>query len=139
VERRYDKPGAYSEILKVVDSQGRSAYAFATVQVLANATNFPPTIHAAYAPTFGIRVGDPVTFKVRTFRTTVGSEVWDFGDGSSPTQAQSDGNANPLGLDGYAATEHRYHKAGRYIARVERTNEHGETAVAHLVIEIAEP
>ena len=27
----------------------------------------PPTIHASYAPTFGIRPGDPVTFKLRTF------------------------------------------------------------------------
>ena len=27
-----------------------------------------PTIHAGYAPTLGIKPGDPVTFKVRTFR-----------------------------------------------------------------------
>ena len=41
--------------------------------------SLPPSIQAAYAPTFGIRAGDPVTFKTRTFRTTHGSEIWDFG------------------------------------------------------------
>jgi hypothetical protein len=77
-----------------------------------------------------------VTFKVRTFRTTFGRERWDFGDGSAVVEAQSDGNAKPLGKDGYAVTQHRYEKPGHYIARVERTNERGETAVARLVIEV---
>ena len=78
---------------------GRTEYDFAIVQVLAigQTNNFPPTIHASYAPTFGIRAGDPVTFKVRTFRTIHGSEVWDFGDGTPPLQVQSDRNAQPLG------------------------------------------
>ena len=139
VERRYEKPGAYSEVLKVTDSRGRVAYDTATVQVLGKnqTNNFPPTIHAAYAPTFGIRAGDAVTFKVRTFRTAAGAEVWDFGDSSRKVEVQADGNAKPLGKDGYAVTQHRYTKAGKYIARVERSNERGETAVARLVIEVA--
>jgi len=139
VERRYEKPGAYSEVLKVTDSRGRVAYDTATVQVLGKnqTNNFPPTIHAAYAPTFGIRAGDAVTFKVRTFRTAAGAEMWDFGDGSPRVEVQSDGNAKPLGKEGYAVTQHRYTKAGKYIARVERSNERGETAVARLVIEVA--
>jgi len=109
------------------------------VQVLGKnqTNNFPPTIHAAYAPTFGIRAGDAVTFKVRTFRTAAGAEMWDFGDGSPRVEVQSDGNAKPLGKDGYAVTQHCYTKAGKYIARVERSNERGETAVARLVIEVA--
>jgi len=141
VERRYQKPGAYSEVLKVSDSRRRVAYDIATVQVLGKnqTSNFPPTIHAAYAPTFGIHAGDAVTFKVRTFRTTAGSETWDFGDGSPRVEVQSDGNARPLGKDGYAVTQHRYARPGHYIARVERTNERGETAVARLVIEVAAP
>jgi PKD repeat protein len=111
------------------------------VQVLGKnqTNNFPPTIHAAYAPTLGIRAGDAVTFKVRTFRTTAGSETWDFGDGSPKVEVQSDGNAKPLGKDGYAVTQHRYAKAGNYVARVERSNERGETAVARLVIEVVAP
>jgi murein DD-endopeptidase MepM/ murein hydrolase activator NlpD len=139
VERRYDKPGAYCELLKVVDAQGRSAHDVVTVQVLGRGqtNNFPPTIHATYSPTFNLRAGDPVTFKVRTFRTTFGSERWDFGDGSPAVEVRSDGNANPLGKDGYAVTQHRYAKAGRYIARVQRSNERGETAVARLVIDVS--
>ena len=43
----------------------------------------PPTIHACYAPTFEIRPGDPVTFKVRTFRADIGNET-----GTSPTAAR---------------------------------------------------
>jgi len=78
-----------------------------------------------------------VTFKVRTFRTAAGAETWDFGDGSPRVEVQSDGNAKPLDKDGYAATQHRYAKAGNYVARVEHANERGETAVARLVIEIA--
>ena len=141
IERRYERPGAYSEVLKVVDARGRVAHDVATVQVFARGqtNNFPPTIHAAYAPTFDIHAGDPVTFKVRTFRTSFGRERWDFGDGSPSVEAQSDGNAKPLGKDGYAVTQHRYEKPGHYIARVERTNERGETAVARLVIEVIKP
>ena len=42
-------------------------------------------IHPNYYPTLGIRPGAAVTFKVRTFNTTAGHEVWDFGDGSPPS------------------------------------------------------
>jgi hypothetical protein len=80
-----------------------------------------------------------VTFKVRTFRTAAGSEAWDFGDGSPRVEVQSDGNAKPLGKDGYAVTQHRYARPGHYIARVERSNEREETAVARLAIEVGEP
>ena len=68
-----------------------------------------------------------------------GQERWNFGDGSHVVEVQSDGNADPLGKDGYAITEHRYAKPGQYIARVERTNDRGETAVARLVIEVTPP
>ena len=69
VERTYDKPGEYSEVLKVVDARGRVDYDFAVVLVIDKALDgkSSPTIHASYAPTLGIRPGDPVTFKVRTF------------------------------------------------------------------------
>ena len=84
-----------------------------------------------------LRPGDAATFKMRMFRTAAGAEMWDFGDGSPRVEVQSDGNAKPLGKEGYAVTQHRYTKAGKYIARVERSNERGETAVARLVIEVA--
>jgi len=137
-EHTYDHPGAYSEILKVTDDQGRIAYDFAVVQILdkSDPKQLTPTIHATYAPTFGIKPGDPVTFKVRTFRTTEGSETWDFADGSPPAEVKSDGNVKPLAKDGYAVRTHRFEKPGDYLVRVERSNQQGFKATARLWVEI---
>lgn len=139
VTRKYAKPGCYSEILKITDDAGNVDYDFASVQILNKETpkNLPPTIHAAYGPAFDIKAGDPVTFKVRTFRTTEGHELWDFGDGSEKVKVRSDGNVKPLARDGYAVTTHRYEKPGHYIVRVERSNDRGETAMAHLQVRVA--
>ena len=98
----------------------------------------PPSIHAAYSPTFGIKPGDPVTFLVRTFRTTDGKETWDFGDGSPKVEVQSDGNVVPLAKDGYARTVHRFEKPGHYLVRVERTDRRGYTAVAHVQVRVGQ-
>src|SRR5262245_36594637 len=123
VQRTYQRPGSYSEILQVMDAQGHIDYDFAIVQVIAKDPKEkpPPTIHASYAPTFGIRAGDPVTFKVRTFRADTGNETWDFGDGSAPVKVRSDGNAKPHDPEGYAETVHRFAKPGQYVVRVEGT------------------
>jgi hypothetical protein len=127
-------------VLKVTGADGRVDYDFAVVQVIdrKRPKEPPPGIHAAYAPTFGIRPGDPVTFKVRTFGTTQGKEVWDFGDGSPAVAVQSDGNVKPLAKDGYAATVHRYARPGHYLVRVERANAQGERAIAHLHVRVGE-
>lgn len=140
VRRSYEAPGTYSEILKITDEAGREAWDVTVVQVLdpSRPKQLPPTIHAAYQPTTDIRPGDPVTFAVRSFRTTAGEERWDFGDGSPPRIVRSDGNANVHAKDGYAVTEHRYERPGRYFARVERSNERGEKAVAHLIMDVRE-
>jgi hypothetical protein len=137
-ERKYDKPGAYSEILKITDAAGRMDYDFAVVQVFDrdHPDRLPQTIHATYAPSFGLQPGDPVTFQVRTFGPFVGNETWDFGDGSPPVEVRSDGNAKPLAKDGYAKTVHRYAQAGHYLVRVQSTNERGETATARLQVRV---
>jgi hypothetical protein len=77
VERTYNQPGEYSEVLKVTDNLGNASYDFAVVQVLDRQSPEPnpPAIHAAYFPTQGLRSGDLVTFKVRTFGTTDGDET----------------------------------------------------------------
>jgi murein DD-endopeptidase MepM/ murein hydrolase activator NlpD len=140
IERTYKQPGSYSEILKVQDAQGRIDYDFAIVQVIDKdpKEKFPPTIHASYAPTFDIRAGDPVTFKVRTFRAAIGNETWDFGDGSEPVKVRSDGNAKPLDAHGYAETVHRFARPGHYVVRVEGTG-HGEMkATTHVQVRVAE-
>jgi murein DD-endopeptidase MepM/ murein hydrolase activator NlpD len=140
VERTYTRPGVYSEVLKVRDTEGHEEYDFATVNVLDrdHPDQLPPTIHAAYAPTFGLRPGDPVTFLVRTFRTTDGHETWDFGDGSPKVEVKSDGNVVPLAKDGYARTVHRYDKPGHYLVRVERSDARGFTAIAHVHVRVGE-
>jgi PKD repeat protein len=139
MERAYAKPGVYSEVLKITDEAGRIDYDFAVVNVVEKGSDrLPPSIHAVYSPTFGIRPGEPATFLVRTFRTTDGKEKWEFGDGSAPVEVQSDGNVVPLAKDGYARTVHRFEKAGHYVVRVERTNRYGYTAVGHVQVRVGE-
>ena len=122
VERRYDAPGTYCETLKVKDHLGREDVDFFVVQVIDKAAQdkLPPTLHAAYAPTFGIRPGDPVEFHVRSFRAGAADETWDFGDGSAPVVVRSDGNAQVHAAQGYARTIHRFAKAGAYVVTVSR-------------------
>ncbi len=140
LDRRYAQAGVYSETVKVTDDAGRVDYDFAIVHVLdaADPKRLPPSIHAAFSPTMGIRAGMPVTFLVRTFRTTDGEETWDFGDGSAPVTVKSDGNVKPLAADGYAKTTHAFAKPGVYLARVQRTDSNGFTATARLKV-VVEP
>jgi murein DD-endopeptidase MepM/ murein hydrolase activator NlpD len=137
VEHAYSQPGTYSEILKITDERGRTAYDFETVNVLdpRHPEEIPPSIQAAYWPTTGIAPGKSVTFKVRTFGTTDGREIWSFGDGGTAT-TKSDGNAVPLAPDGFAVTTHVFEKPGDYIVRVERANRLGQKAVAHLAVQV---
>ena len=136
--RAYPVPGCYSEVLKVSDRDGNAAYDFGIVQVLDPdpSAPLPPMIHPSYWPTQGISAGDQVTFKVRTFGTTDGTEMWDFGDGSEPVMVQSDGNVKKLDPNGYAVTSHAFQSAGDYIVRVQRTDRHGVRAVGHLHVHV---
>jgi murein DD-endopeptidase MepM/ murein hydrolase activator NlpD len=126
----YTQPGSYSEVLKVTDAKGHTAWDFCVVQIAdkANPKRVPPSLHANYAPTFGIRPGQPVTFKVRTFRAAGGDESWNFGDGSPVVQTNSKG--------GYAETVHRYAKPGDYLVRVLRTSENGLIGMARLHVRV---
>lgn len=138
VERTYAASGEYSEMLKVTGAGGEVDYDFAIVLVIDRSSpeRLPPTIHPAFAPTFNLRAGEPVTFKVRSFRTTAGNETWDFGDGSETVTVKSDGNVNQHAKDGYAVTQHRFARPGDYIVRVERTNESGQRAIGHLHVPV---
>jgi hypothetical protein len=138
VERTYAQPGEYSEILKITDRRGEVDYDFACVLVIDKVApeQLPPTLHPAFFPTTDLRAGDAVTFKVRTFRTTWGSELWDFGDGTEKVSVKSDGNVEQHAPDGYAVTQHRFAKPGDYLVRVERANEWGLKAIGHLHLRI---
>ena len=140
VEKAYSKAGTFSELLKITDDHGRTAYDFETVNVLdpQHPEQVPPSIQAAYWPTMGIAPGKPVTFKVRTFGTTDGEESWSFGDGATAT-TKSDGNVEEHAKNGFAATTHVFSKPGDYIVRVERANRLGQKAIAHLWVRVGGP
>jgi len=54
----------------------------------------------------------------------------------APATVKSDSNVNLLAKDGYAVTGHRFAKPGHYLVRVERTNEQGQRATAHLQVAV---
>ena len=137
VEKSYSTAGTHSEILKVTDDHGRTAYDFETVNVLdpKHPEQVPPSIQTAYWPTMSIAPGESVTFKVRTFGTTDGEESWSFGDGATAT-SRSDGNVDEHAKNGFAATTHAFAKPGDYIVRVERANRLGQKAIAHLWVRV---
>ena len=137
VEKAYSKAGTYSEILMITDDHGRIAYDFETVNVLdpKHPEQVPPSIQAAYFPTVGIAPGKPVTFKVRTFGTTDQQETWSFDDGATG-MTKSDGNVKAHAKDGFDVTTHAFSKPGDYIVRVERTNQLGQKAIAHLWVRV---
>ena len=140
VEKSYSKAGTFSELLKITDDHGGTAYDFETVDVLdpKHPEQVPPSIQAAYSPTMGIVPGKPVTFKVRTFGTTDGEEFWSFGDGATAT-TKSDGNVEEHAINGFAATTHVFTRPGDYIVRVERANRLGQKAIAHLWVRVGGP
>jgi hypothetical protein len=123
-------------MLKITDGAGQVDYDFAIVNIVdrARPEKLPPSIHAAYAPTMGIKPGQSIKFLVRTFRTTDGEETWDFGDGSPSVTVHSDGNVQIHAKDGYAVTTHTYERPGVYLARVQRTDRNGFTATGRLKI-----
>ena len=140
LQRKYLQAGEFSEVLRITDAQGRTDYDFVFIQVIDrdHPQDLPPGIHAAYSPTFGIRPGDPVMFKVRTFGTTDGKEKWDFGDGTEPVESQSDGNIEAHAKDGYAIVMHRFDKPGHFLVRISRSNRQGLKATTHLHVRVGE-
>ena len=73
---------------------------------------------------------------MRSFGTTEGAEVWDFGDGSSLVKVKSDGNVDPQAKNGYAVTKHAYSKPGDYLVKVQRARNDGVAAVVHLHVHV---
>ena len=134
-KKAYEKPGEYSEILKVTDSRGNIDYDFTVIQVYdrGNPEQTIPVMQPVYHPTLNIKPGDPVTFLVRTFNTDVGNEVWNFGDGSPPVTVKSETVDRRNFTQGkFAETVHSFSEPGHYVVSVERTDESGLKAIAHL-------
>ncbi len=143
VDRLYPQPGFYHEALKITDSEGNVDYDFTVIKVVAKeqSDKYPIGMHASYWPTLGIKAGDPVTFKVRSFGATAddkSDELWDFGDGSEKVSVHSDGNQVKHAEDGYAVTRHRYKKDGHYVVTVRRQFANGQRANYHLQVRVGE-
>lgn len=142
VQRVYDRPGFYSEVVKVTDSAGNFDYDFATVFAFAG----PPSqdtallawwVHATYAPTMGIKPGDPVVFRSRAFNFPTGADTFDFGDGTPPVSAASNVDPAQHAANGYGMVVHHYQKPGVYLVRVTRQHPTtGWTATQHLRVHV---
>ena len=133
--KTYDKPGEYSEILKVTDSKGKIDYDFTVIQVYARGEEEQtiPAIQPVYYPSLDIKPGDPVTFLVRTFNTDVGNEVWDFGDGSPLVTVKSETVDRQDFIKGkFAETIHSFSESGQYVVSVKRSDASGREAIGHL-------
>jgi len=138
VEKTYEQPGMYSEILKVTDIHGNYDYDTATVMVFEEdyEESRPPRIHATYYPTRDIKPGDNIYFKVRsTAEKGDGFDVWDFDDGSDTVAVQSNIDSHSHAKVGYATVSHRFQEPGDYLVKVERKTSNG-TATAHVHVKV---
>ena len=135
VETTYDRPGAYSEILKVTDARARFAYDFAVVQVLdPRPPRRPPADDPRRVCTDDRRPsGRPGHLQ--------GADVPDDRRGRDlglrrrhpgRSTVHSDGNVKQHAPDGYAVTIHRFAKPGDYLVRVDARTDRGWKATARL-------
>lgn len=137
IEMKYDRPGTYSEIVKVTDAKGNYNYDFAVVKVYEGSKDEDvlPDIHATFYPTMDITVGDKVFFQVRSRWTTDGYDVWDFRDGSDPVKVKSNIETSNHAKVGYSIVSHHFAKAGDYLVQVHRETARG-TATAHVYVKV---
>lgn len=134
-ERRYDRPGLYSEVLEVTGDGGARSWDFAAVCVVVE-NHEHPGLNAAFAPVDGLRPGDAVVFQWRIARPAGSNRVrWDFGDGSPAVVAPS--RPSPSEQDAYPnRIEHRYQRPGSFIVRLDWA-EDDRVAMYHLLVEVA--
>ncbi|MEX2567461.1 MAG: PKD domain-containing protein [Cyclobacteriaceae bacterium] len=138
IEKIYDQPGTYSEIVKVSDAEGHYDYDFAVVKVYEKESKGEeaiPDIHATYYPTKDIKEGDKVFFQVRTRWETEGYDVWDFKDGSEKVKVKSNIETENHSKVGYSVISHRFEQPGDYLVKVNRTI-NGITSTAHLYVKV---
>lgn len=138
VRVKYDRPGVWTEILRVSNSTGESSVDFAVVMVLdpQDLSHYSANLNANYYPTKGLQPNDEITFQVRAFNMQGGEERWDFGDGSPPQITRSPADAANLAPEGYAKIKHRYQQPGQYIVNITRTHDNGRQAVTKLWVTV---
>jgi len=134
--KKYERPGSYSEVLKVTDSEGNIDYDIATVFVYDREhpedTNIG-LIHLAHYPTLDLKAGDDITFLARTFHTEPVKIIWDFGDGTPFADCTTKGITKKNHSSGeYAKLRHAYSEPGHYVVTVRAAEESGLNSVSHL-------
>jgi len=144
----YEKEGFYSEMLTVTDERGQSDVDFCPVHVLppdGDPAKTPPAMHLSYFPADGVRPGQQIAFKVRTFfgrgfeENQDGEEWWDFGDGTHATTCSgAPGRGTACAEKDFDERWHAYDAPGRYIVTVTRTARNGRSATAQLRVEVEE-
>ena len=149
INRVYDKPGTYSEVVKITDSKGKIDYDFLIVMVYPQAQSETtevvahsiPGVHVAYYPTRDIYPGDPVIFisRGRGLKQPGGVDVYDFGDGSPKIELPTNLSDEQHAPNGYGTIVHHFSRPGHYIVRVDRTDPNsGYTGSQHLHITVNE-
>ncbi len=90
--RRYERPGAYSETLRVIDNKGATSYDFVEVYVLDRGVKRrPPYARINYWPVRGVTAGTAVKFDIRAERMR--NVTVDFGDGTVEAWRQAHSHA----------------------------------------------
>lgn len=138
--KRYERAGAYSEVLKVTDSKGHIDYDFATVYVYdrehPEETNLG-SMQLAYHPTLNLKAGDDITFLVRTFYTEPVKTIWDFGDGTAFVETTTRGITKKNHSSGeIEKIKHAYSKPGHYVVTGRCAKDSGLNSVNHLHVVI---
>lgn len=135
VKKVYNKPGYYSEQLKVTDDKGNSAFDFANVIVVYE--NEPDKIYGyptvGYYPTFDLYAGDTITFKGRYFNIEEGDDLWDFGDGS---KSITHSLGAPYAPNGYVELKHIYQNPGNYTVTFSRKTNDGIPSTCQVSVEV---
>jgi PKD repeat protein len=137
VYKKFNKPGYYSEQIKVTDDKGNTAYDFANVIVVYD--DKPDKIYgyptAGYYPTLDLKAGDTITFKGRYFNIDEGEDHWDFGDG---TTRITHSKGEPYAPNGYVELKHIYKKPGHYTVTFTRQTDEGIPSTSQLSVFIEE-
>lgn len=108
----YEKPGCYMAALWIEDSQGRTDVDFCKVKVYTRGAPEPvvPTLFATSIPTSGIRVDQPVSFRLWPQGGHIPDIRIDFGDGTVLEDYQP-----------YSAIVHAFAEPGIHVVTVAGT------------------
>ena len=126
-EKIYEKPGCYMAALWITDDQGNRDVDFCRVRVYSRSDpeHFIPTLFVTHAPSRGLRVDQPVHFRIWPQGKEVKPINLDFGDGRLVKDYTP-----------YSAITHRFERPGIHI--VSATGRAGDLPVTQKVKVVVE-